>query len=71
MDPDPAKYSVHDAVKLLFMILDVRMREDYYTSDILIFDVSNMTVAHAAKYTIPLWKKIEVCGLVSANVAKW
>jgi hypothetical protein len=52
------------------MVLDVRMREDYYTSDIIILDVSNLTLAHAAKYTIPIWKKIEVCGLVSNNVAK-
>jgi hypothetical protein len=49
------------------MTLDVRTTDDYYTSDIFIFDVSNITVAHAAKYTVPIWKKIEVCSLVSFN----
>lgn len=65
LDPDPDKYSVLDAVKLLFMSLDLRMRDDYYMADIFIFDVNNFTLGHAAKYTIPIWKKIEVCGLVS------
>ncbi|KDR19513.1 retinol-binding protein pinta-like [Zootermopsis nevadensis] len=66
-DRDPDKYSVYDAVKLLFMTLDVRMREDYYTSDVIIMDVNNFTIAHAVKYTIPIWKKIEVCGLRGFN----
>lgn len=70
-DRDPDKYSVYDAVKLLFMTLDVRMREDYYTSDVIIMDVNNFTIAHAVKYTIPIWKKIEVCGLVSIDGAKY
>jgi hypothetical protein len=70
-DPDPENYSVLDAIKLLFMILNIRTRDDYCLSDIFIFDVNNLTMAHAAKYTIPIWKKIEVCGLVSTNVVKY
>jgi hypothetical protein len=65
LDPDPDKYSVLDAVKLLFMSFDLMMRDDYYMAHIFIIDVTNFTLGHAAKYTIPMWKKIEVCGLVS------
>ncbi|XP_069698964.1 alpha-tocopherol transfer protein-like [Periplaneta americana] len=67
MDPDPDKYIVYDTMKLLFMILDIRMRDDYFVSDIFVVDVGNLTVGHAAKYTIPIWKKLEVCCLRGYN----
>jgi hypothetical protein len=47
------------------MVLEIRMCEDYYLSDIYIMDVAKYSVAHIAKITIPIVKKCELCVMVS------
>ncbi|KAJ9584957.1 hypothetical protein L9F63_020706 [Diploptera punctata] len=61
LDPDPDKYSVEDSLKLIFMCADLRLRDDYFMSDILIIDLKNISVQHLAKYTLPIFKKLEAC----------
>lgn len=47
------------------MILEVRTIEDYSLADIFILDLDKITVAHVAKYTLSVIKKIEICAMVS------
>jgi hypothetical protein len=66
---DNKDFNVLHFIKIGLMILEIRMCEDYYLSDIYIMDVANYSVAHIAKITIPILKKYELCVLVStANI---
>jgi hypothetical protein len=64
LDPDPANIIIHDILKLIFMVQDVRMCEDYSVSDIYIMDYNRFTVGHISKVTLPILKKMEVCAMV-------
>ena len=57
-------------MKVMLMLQDIRISEDYCHSDIIILDLANYTVAHAAKFSIALVKKYEMCVLVSALVIR-
>ncbi|PSN57100.1 hypothetical protein C0J52_01307 [Blattella germanica] len=60
-NPDPETYSALDFVKLLFMIEDVRLYEDYFASDTIVIDLKGTTLTVAAKWTLPILKKFRMC----------
>ena len=57
-------------MKVMLMLQDIRISEDYCHSDIIILDLANYTVAHAAKFSTAVLKKYEFCVLVSALVIR-
>jgi hypothetical protein len=65
LDPDPSNTVVFDILKLWFMVLDIRMCEDYCLSDIYIVDYNNFTVGHISKVTLQALKMMEVYAMVS------
>jgi len=52
-------------VKLLQMVMEIRISEDYFLSDIIVADYCNATLRHMTKITPSLVKKYEMCALVS------
>ncbi|KAJ9587367.1 hypothetical protein L9F63_019109 [Diploptera punctata] len=54
--------------KILIMSNEIRMCEDYYSREIIIFDMKNFTMAHLTKFGIPALKKIMVCAHSGYNV---
>jgi hypothetical protein len=67
LDQDPSKYIAYDVIKMAFMVFEVRSIEDYSLSDIIIVDLSNITMGHVVKYTLPVLKKLEVSAIVSSR----
>ena len=47
------------------MVFEIRAIEDYNLTDIIIVDLNNIRLGHAAKYTLPVLKKLEVSFIVS------
>jgi hypothetical protein len=62
---DPSKYIVYDIFKIIFMVFEVRNKEDYNLAEIFIVDLDNITMGHVVKYTLPAIKKLEISALVS------
>jgi len=52
-------------IKLIQMIMEIRISEDYWLSDIYVVDYANFTLHHISKVTPSLVKKYEMCALVS------
>jgi len=65
---DAKNFDVGNHMKLMLMVQEVRMSEDYCHSDILIVDLANFTVGHVPKITLTDVKKYELCVMVSALV---
>jgi hypothetical protein len=63
--PDIRTFNPEDIMKLVFMVQDIRLAEDVSVADIIIIDAEKGTPAHAAKFTLPFFKKIALCSLVS------
>ncbi|PNF22552.1 hypothetical protein B7P43_G13681 [Cryptotermes secundus] len=61
--PDIRKFDPVDIMKLAFMVQDIRLAEDIMLADIIICDVQKGTPAHAAKFTLPFFKKLALCAL--------
>ncbi|PSN57146.1 hypothetical protein C0J52_01304 [Blattella germanica] len=60
LDSNPDHYHVYDILKLMFMVCEIRMREDYHLSDVILVDLDNITVAHVIKYTLPVLRRLEI-----------
>jgi len=60
-------YDVSDAIKLVLMIGDIRLKEEEtgVAGDVFILDASIVTAAHVAKFTPAILKKLFVCIQVS------
>jgi len=57
--------------KLMQMVMEIRIFEDYCSSDIYVADYSNITLHHVTKIT-PSWlKKYELCAVVSSTDIYW
>jgi len=67
---DAKNFDVCNHMKLILMVQEVRMSEDYCHSDIMILDLANFTVGHVPKITLTDVKKYELCDLVSALVIR-
>jgi hypothetical protein len=53
------------AVRLLQMMMEIRISEDYCRSDIYVLDYGNITLRHVTKITPSILKKYELCAIVS------
>jgi hypothetical protein len=63
--PDIRTFNPEVIMKLAFMINDIRLAEDVCVADIIICDLREGTPAHAAKFTLPFFKKLSLLALVS------
>jgi len=54
-------------VKLIQMVMEIRISEDYWLSDIIVADYGNITLSHISKMTPSLMKKYEMCAFVSST----
>jgi len=63
---DVTKYDILNIIKLVLMMQEIRLSEDYCHSEIVVFDFANYTLEHAAKLTLTQLKKYELCLVVSA-----
>jgi len=52
-------------IRLVQLIMEIRISEDYCLSDIYVVDYGNITVRHITKATTSMVKKYELCALVS------
>ena len=67
---DATLVEVIDYIKLLLMVQEIRISEDYSHSDIIIADMANYTLAHVPKVNLTHLKKYELCVLVSVLVIR-
>ena len=56
------------ALKLFQMMMEIRISEDYWRSDIYVADYGNFTLRHVTKVTPSLVKKFELCAVVSNKI---
>ncbi|XP_069698920.1 alpha-tocopherol transfer protein-like [Periplaneta americana] len=68
LDPDTTNLVTSDVLRVNFMIQDIRMSEDYCSSDIYIMDFDKFSIGHFSKVTLPILKKMEVCAMKGYNV---
>jgi hypothetical protein len=66
--PDATNFIPEDLAKVVLMTFEILSCEDYYFSNIFIFDLSNYTAGHVSKLTITTTKKCEVCLVVRTNI---
>jgi hypothetical protein len=64
---DSANFNTQHILKLLQMIMEIRISEDYCRSDIHVFDYGNISLGHMTKITPSYLKKFELCVLVSTT----
>ncbi|XP_067006985.2 alpha-tocopherol transfer protein-like [Anabrus simplex] len=62
MDSNPARYNATQAMKLGFMVGDIRLLEDTCLNNILVFDLTGFTLTHLTLHTIPMVKKFMFVG---------
>jgi hypothetical protein len=70
LNPDVKEYDLLHHIKLSQMVQEIRISEDYCSSDIIVADMSNYSLAHILKVSVPLVKKYELCALVSSLVIR-
>jgi hypothetical protein len=66
--PDVRTFNPEVVMKLALMIQDIRLAEDVRVADIVVCDLQKGIPAHAAKFTLPFFKKVELCALVSIRL---
>jgi hypothetical protein len=64
---DSTDFNMLDSLLLYLMMMEIRISEDYCSSDIYVFDYSNVTLGHVLKITPTIMKKYELCGYVSST----
>jgi hypothetical protein len=67
---DDKTFDILQHIKLMIMIQEIRMSEDYSRSDIIVLDFSNYNFAHILKFSVANVKKYELCALVSTLVIR-
>jgi len=68
---DGTDFNTEFAMRLLQMIMEIRISDDYCLSDIYVIDYGNITLRHISKMTPSLVKKFELCVLVSSTQIFW
>ena len=58
-------------LKLIQMVMEIRISEDYCRSDIYVMDYGNITLRHVTKITPSYMKKYELCIVVSSTNIFW
>jgi hypothetical protein len=64
---DGTEFSMLDGIKIFIMVMEIKLSEDYCSSDILVVDYSNITLGHMLKLTPSHVRKFELCVVVSSN----
>jgi len=64
---DGMEYNALFMVKMIQLVMEIRISEDYCLSDILIADYGNVTPRHVTKITPQLVKNYELCAFVSST----
>jgi len=54
-------------LKLFQMVMEIRISEDYWRSDIYVIDFGNFTLRHVTKITPSIVKKLQLCATVSSK----
>jgi len=65
---DGMEFNSLHAVKLFQMMMEIRISEDYWRSDIYLMDFGNLTLRHVTKVTPSFVKKFELCAIVSRKI---
>jgi hypothetical protein len=63
-EPGTSQFNAVEAMKLVFLTGDIRLREDICSGDILVYDLSGSSLSHLAQLTLPLVRKFMICGQV-------
>jgi len=64
---DGMDFNMLYSLRIFQMIMEIRISEDYFRSDIYVVDYGNITLRHVTKIT-PSWvKKYEICAFVSST----
>ena len=64
---DGTEFNMLYVVRLFQMMMEIRISEDYWFSDIYVFDFVHATPNHVSKMTPALLKKYETCCVVSST----
>jgi len=64
---DGMEFNPLHAIKLIQLMMEIRISEDYCRSDIYVIDFGNFTLRHVTKITPSLVKKFELCAIVSSK----
>ena len=64
---DGVDFNMLYVVRLLQMLMEIRISEDYWRSDIYVVDYGNFTLRHVTKVTPSFVKKFELCAIVSST----
>ena len=64
---DGMEFNTLNLAKLFQMVMEIRISEDYWSSDVYITDFANMTLRHITKITPSFLKKFEICAFVSST----
>jgi len=62
---DGMDFNLLYVLRLFQMMMEIRISEDYWLSDIYVIDYANITLRHVSKITPSMVKKYEMCALVS------
>jgi len=68
LTPNTTHFDLINFLKIVQMVMEVRISEDYCRSDIQIYDFASFSVGHVSKFTLPLLKKYEMCAIVSVAI---
>jgi len=64
---DGMEFNTLYVIKLFHMMMEIRISEGYWRSDIYVMDFGNVTLRHVTKVTPSLVKKFELCVIVSSK----
>jgi hypothetical protein len=64
---DSTDFNMLYVIKLLIMMMEIKISEDYCISDIYVVDWSNISIGHVSKITPSSLKKYELCVVVSSS----
>jgi len=64
---DGMEFNPLHAIKLIQMMMEIRISEDYCRSDIFVIDFGNFTLRHVTKITPSIVKKFELHVIVSSK----
>jgi heptaprenylglyceryl phosphate synthase len=68
LNPDDKEFDIVQQLKIMQMVQEIRISEDYCRSDIIVTDMGYYSLAHILKIGVPYVKKYELCSLVRSLV---
>jgi len=64
---DGMDFNMLFVIRLFQMLMEIRISEDYWLSDIYVFDFVHATLNHVSKMIPTMLKKFETCCIVSSK----